>query len=62
MKKVNIDELPLRLGIKTEWGKIEAIGFTSGKRYYWMINKYKSISMIPAFMAGAQQLTYKGKQ
>ena len=40
----------LPLGTKTEWGKIEMVGITGGERYYWMIDKYKCISMIPAFI------------
>lgn len=42
--------MPLALGTETEWGTIEAIGITCGERYYWMIDKYKCVSMIPAFM------------
>lgn len=38
----------LKINSKTKWGKIKAIGFISGERYYWMIDKYGCISMMPA--------------
>ncbi len=41
---------PLPLGTKTEWGTIEAVGITGGERYYWMVDKLKVVSMMPAFM------------
>ena len=41
---------PLPIGTKTQWGKIEAIGITGGERYYWMVDKYGCVAMIPAFM------------
>jgi hypothetical protein len=42
--------MPLPLGTQTEWGKIEMVVLTGGERYYWMIDKYKCVSMIPAFI------------
>lgn len=42
------------LGTKTQWGTIEAVGITGGERYYWMVDKFKSVSMIPAFMVEAE--------
>jgi len=42
--------MPLALGTQTKWGKIEMVGITGGERYYWMLDKYKCVSMIPAFM------------
>ena len=41
---------PLALGTQTQWGKVEAIGILCGERYYWMIDKHKCVSMIPASM------------
>ena len=40
----------LPLGTKTEYGKIEMIGFVGGERYYWMVDRFGCVSMIPAFM------------
>lgn len=37
----------LCIGTKTKWGVIIAIGWV-GERYYWMIDKEKSIAMMPA--------------
>ena len=41
---------------------IEMIGYTDGERYYWMVDKHKAVSMIPAFIVEKQQLTYEGKK
>lgn len=30
------------------WGKVAAVGITGGERYYWLINKHGTVSMIPA--------------
>ena len=30
------------------WGKISAIVFTSGERYYMFIDKFNTVSLIPA--------------
>ena len=38
----------LPIGTETPYGRIEAIGSLSGERYYWMIDKHKVVSMIPA--------------
>jgi len=38
------------LGTKTKWGIIEMVGSLKGERYYWMIDRFKCVSMIPAFM------------
>lgn len=40
--------MPLPLGTKTQWGKIEMVGITGGERYYWMLDKHGGVSMIPA--------------
>lgn len=34
------------------WGKVVAIGFTKGERYYWFVDD-NCVSMIPAFMVEA---------
>lgn len=39
---------PLPLGTKTVWGKISMIGITGGERYYWMVDKDRTVSMMPA--------------
>lgn len=39
---------PLQLGTKTRWGKIAAVGFIGGERYYWMIDRYGTVAMMPA--------------
>lgn len=39
---------PLNIGIKTEWGKITAVGITGGERYYWMVDKHGCVAMMPA--------------
>jgi len=36
------------LGTKTRFGVVSMIGNLHGERYYWMIDKHKSVSMIPA--------------
>jgi hypothetical protein len=36
------------LGTKTRWGKIAAVGFIGGERYYWMIDRYGTVAMMPA--------------
>lgn len=38
---------PLKIGTKTKWGVIKMVGYV-GERYYWMVAKDKSISMMPA--------------
>lgn len=50
--------IPLPLGTKTEWGIIESVGITGGERYYWMVDKYKVVSMIPAFIVEKQHLEH----
>lgn len=30
------------------YGKIAAVGILSGERYYWLIDKQKTVSMMPA--------------
>jgi hypothetical protein len=41
---------PLPLGTQTQWGKIGAVGYIQGERYYWMIDEDGSVSMMPAFV------------
>ncbi len=37
-----------KLNTKTKFGKIKAIANLSGERYYFMIDKYGTVSMMPA--------------
>ena len=41
---------PHKLGeIVKPWGKIAAVGFLNGERYYWLIDlEDESVSMMPA--------------
>lgn len=39
---------PLPLGTPTRWGPIAAISFRDGERYYFMIDKHKTVSLMPA--------------
>ena len=45
---------PLLLGTKTRWGKIVAVGYV-GERYYWMIDKHGTVSMMPAISVEGEQ-------
>jgi hypothetical protein len=38
----------ISLGTRTKFGKVSAIGFISGERYYFLINKFGVVSMMPA--------------
>lgn len=43
------DTPPLALGTKVKpWGTVEAVGITGGERYYWLIDKHGTVSMMPA--------------
>ncbi len=37
-----------QIGELTEWGEITAVGITGGERYYWLIDRDGTISMMPA--------------
>lgn len=37
----------LKIGSKTLWGRIAAVGIIGGERYYWMV-KGSTVSMMPA--------------
>jgi len=40
---------PIPLGtIVKHWGKVAAVGYISGERYYWLVDKRGSVSMMPA--------------
>jgi hypothetical protein len=40
---------PLQLGtVVKPWGKIYAVGSLGGERYYWLIDKHDTVSMMPA--------------
>lgn len=41
---------PISLGTKTKWGTVEMVGLIEGERYYWMVDKLKCVSMMPAIM------------
>jgi hypothetical protein len=41
---------PIPLEAKTRWGRVVAIGFIGGERYYWMISRWGTVSMMPAFV------------
>lgn len=39
----------LRLGQRVSpYGKVAAVGTTGGERYYWFVDKWHCVSMIPA--------------
>jgi len=40
----------LCLGDKTRWGVVSMIAILSGERYYWMIDKHGTVSMMPAIV------------
>jgi hypothetical protein len=44
----------LKIGTKTKWGIIKAIGWV-GERYYWIVAKDGSVAMMPASVVEAQQ-------
>lgn len=48
--------IPLGTVVKP-WGKIVAIGFISGERYYWFveINDPNCVAMIPGFMVESEE-------
>lgn len=46
----------LPLGAMTPWGKIAAVGVLSGERYYWMLDKHGTISMMPATVVGVSDV------
>ena len=37
----------LRIGTRTRWGEIASVGITRGERYYWMVSKHGTVSMMP---------------
>ncbi len=39
--------VPLGTVVKP-WGKVSAVGFTGGERYYWLIDEHGTVSMMPA--------------
>ena len=56
---------PLPLGTKTPWGEVGAVMWTGGERYYHLINKRGTVSMIPGYMVEesvtARKLSGEGK-
>ena len=45
------------LGTKTRWGKIAAVGTTSGERYYWVVDKHGDVAMMPAIMVEPEDIS-----
>jgi len=41
----------LRLGQRTLWGKVAAIGTRDGERYYMMVNHKSGVALIPGIVA-----------
>lgn len=46
------------IGTKTKWGTIKAVGYV-GERYYWIIDKYNVVSMIPASTVENSNIHFK---
>lgn len=42
----------IKLGTKTRWGRVAAAGFKDGERWYMMIAKNSSITLMPDDMMG----------
>lgn len=38
----------------TPWGRIAAVAYISGERYYFLINKHGTVSMLPADIVEAK--------
>lgn len=45
--KESAPKAPLRLGTKTRYGEIAAVGTRNGERFYMMIDKHKSVTLMP---------------
>lgn len=43
-----MNEKIIPLGSKTKFGIVSMIGNLTGERYYWSIDKHKSVNMMPA--------------
>lgn len=51
---VNVEKRePLPLATKTPWGKICAMGFRDGERWYMMMNASKDVSLMPGSVVEA---------
>jgi len=48
-----------KIGDKTKWGVISAVGWLGeyplGERYYWMVGKHGTVSMMPADVVEVSQ-------
>ena len=53
-------EKPLRIGTKTKWGIIKAVGYV-GERYYWIVDKDKNVAMMPACVIETKNLSIESK-
>ena len=45
-----ISEDILDIGTDTPFGKLFAIGWTGGERYYWLIDGEGTVSMMPSYV------------
>jgi hypothetical protein len=43
----------LMLGAMTKFGKVSAITFTGGERYYFLIDKFGTVSFLPSDLVEA---------
>lgn len=41
-------DYPRKIGTKTQWGKIQAISWRDGERFYMILNKQGVVSLMPA--------------
>lgn len=46
--------LPLRLGTKTVYGKIAAVGVREGERYYMIVDAQGCVTLMPAIIIEAK--------
>lgn len=44
---------PILLGTKTKWGRIGAVLFKDGERYYMMVGRYGDVALMPASVVEA---------
>jgi hypothetical protein len=47
-KETKISRKPIPIGTKTKWGKIQAITFSKGERYYMMVGRYGDVALMHA--------------
>jgi hypothetical protein len=64
MESIVPDTPPLAIGTRTQWGRIQAVGVLGGRpreRYYWMIDKHGTVSMMPASVVESPQTSGRAK-